>query len=184
MTTPIFLIIRTWLQANFEYKHPHHIFFDFCPAIYIEKKKEKEKREAHGEREEKESDPTRPATVIRSDLPFRATVSVELGTDRKPLSRWSSPCRLCRRKASGKPPIEAVRSRGNASSIGHGLRSSAVFYQHLLGSRGERKNAASTGIGAVKSRENSLLSSLLLASKLVFFMGKFKMVMILDPQTQ
>ena len=110
MTTPIFLIIRTWLQVNFEYKHPHHIFFDFCPAIYIERKKEKEKREAHREREEKESDPTRPATVIRSDLPFRATVSVELGTDQKPLSRWSSPCRLCRRKVSRKPPIEAAET--------------------------------------------------------------------------
>ena len=140
MATPIFLIIRASLQVNFEYKHPHPIFFDFCPALYIErKKKKKKKREAHGEREEKELDPTRSVTVIRSDLPFQATVSVELGTNQKPLSHWSSPCRPTRRKASGKPPIEPVRGRKNASSIGHGPRSSAVFYQHLLGSRGEEK---------------------------------------------
>ncbi|KAH9653215.1 17.6 kDa class II heat shock protein [Citrus sinensis] len=40
-----------------------------------------------------------------------------VGTDRKIVRCRSSPCQSCRRKAFGKLPIEAVKSRGTAASI-------------------------------------------------------------------
>ncbi|KAH9670202.1 Germin-like protein 5-1 [Citrus sinensis] len=50
-------------------------------------------------------------------FPFPATSPAKVGTDRKIVRCRSSPCQSCRRKAFGKLPIEAVKSRGTAASI-------------------------------------------------------------------
>lgn len=52
-------------------------------------------------------DPTRPATLTRTDFTFPTTVLAELGTDLKLRSRPSFPCHPHCRKRTGTPAIEA-----------------------------------------------------------------------------
>ncbi|KAH9678693.1 polycomb group protein EMBRYONIC FLOWER 2 [Citrus sinensis] len=64
-------------------------------------------------------------------FPFPATSPAKVGTDWKIVRCRSSPCQSCRRKAFGKLPIEAVKSRGTAASIRRdfsalGARSGAI----------------------------------------------------------
>ena len=60
------------------------------------------------------AEPTNPTRML---FPFPATSPAKVGTDWKIVRCRSSPCQSCRRKAFGKLPIEAVKSRGTAASI-------------------------------------------------------------------
>ena len=71
---------------------------------------------------------------------------------------------------AGKPPIETVKSRGNAASIGHGFSGLTNLF------------AAPMPVVEPRRRLYSLVGNLLSPSKLVLFMGKLQMVMNLDPQ--